>query len=175
MMERASKASGGRSETMKPSQQTRRRFCASTCRVAAVAALGGSLATVLESCGGGSPTSPGGAGANPLPVVNGTASGSSISVTVTGTALANTGALALVRTSAGDVLVARTGADTFVALSAACTHQSCEITGYAGQDFVCPCHGSQFSTSGQVVQGPAFVALPQFHTQWANDVLTITA
>jgi cytochrome b6-f complex iron-sulfur subunit len=158
-------------------KQTRRHFCARTCRAAAVAALGGSLATLLESCGGGAagPTSPSGGGVAFLPIVNGTASGSSITVTVTGTALATVGTLALVRSSAGDVLVARTGTDTFTALSSTCTHQACEITGYAGQDFVCPCHGSEFTTSGQVVRGPAFVALPQYQTQWANDVLTITA
>jgi cytochrome b6-f complex iron-sulfur subunit len=161
---------------MSSSEQTRRHFCARTCRAAAVAALGGSLATLLESCGGGAagPTSPSGGGAAYLPIVNGTASGSSITVTVTGTALATVGTLALVRTSAGDVLVARTGTDAFTALSATCTHQACEITGYAGQDFLCPCHGSEFDTSGRVVRGPAFVALPQFQTQFANEVLTIS-
>jgi cytochrome b6-f complex iron-sulfur subunit len=157
-------------------EQTRRQFCANTCRVASVAALGGALAAALESCGGGSsPTSPGGGLASSLPVVNGSISGSTITVTVTGTALATAGALALVRTSAGDVLAARTAADTFVALSAGCTHQNCEITGFAGQIYVCPCHGSQFDTSGRVVQGPAASPLRQFQTQFANDVLTITA
>jgi cytochrome b6-f complex iron-sulfur subunit len=157
-------------------EQTRRRFCANTCRATAVAALGGSLAAVLESCGGGSsPTSPGGVRAAALPIVNGTLSGSSITVAVTDTALATPGALALVRTSGGDVLVARTGADAFVALSATCTHQNCEITEYSGQDFVCPCHGSEFDTSGRAVRGPAFSPLSQYQTQWANDVLTITA
>jgi cytochrome b6-f complex iron-sulfur subunit len=157
-------------------EQTRRQFCARTCQAASVAALGAALAAALESCGGGSgsPTSPSG-GASALPTVSGTASGSSITVTVTGTALATTGALALVRTSARDVLVTRTGADAFVALSAGCTHQSCEITGYSGQEFVCPCHGSQFDTSGRVVNGPAVASLRQYQTQFANDVLTITA
>jgi len=155
-------------------EQTRRQFCSNTCRAASVATLGGALAATLESCGGGSPTSPGGSG-SALPVVNGTVSGSTISVTVTGTALATQGNLALVKTSAGDVLVARTGADTFTALSAGCTHQNCEITGFSGQIFVCPCHGSQFDTSGHVVQGPAASSLRQFPTQFASDVLTITA
>jgi len=161
---------------MDSSDETRRQFCARTCQLATVAALGGALAAALESCGGGSgsPTSPGGVGAA-LPVVNGTLSGSTITVTVTGTALATAGALALVRTSAGDVLAARPAADTFVAFSAGCTHQACEITGYAGQVFVCPCHGSRFDTGGQVVNGPASSPLRQFPTQFANDVLTITA
>ncbi len=160
---------------MDSSEQTRRQFCARTCRVVSVAALGGALAAALESCGGGSsPTSPSG-GASALPTVSGTLTGSTISVPITGTALATTGALALVRTAAGDVLVARTGADAFLALSAGCTHQACEITAYAGQTFVCPCHGSRFDTSGRVVNGPAASPLRQFQTQFANDVLTITA
>ena len=156
--------------------ETRRQFCARTCQVASVLALGGALAATLESCGGGggSPTSPSG-GASALPTVAGTLSGSTITVPVTGTALATTGTLALVKTTAGDVLVARTGADTFVALSAGCTHQACEITGYSGQTYVCPCHGSRFDTSGRVVNGPAVSSLRQFQTQFASDVLTITA
>jgi Rieske Fe-S protein len=157
--------------------ETRRQFCARTCQVASVLALGGALAAVLESCGGGSgsPTSPGGGAASALPTVPGTLAGSTITVPVPGTALATTGALALVRTSGGDVLVARTAADTFVALSAGCTHQACEITGYAGQVYVCPCHGSRFDASGRVVSGPAVSPLRQFQTQFAGDVLTITA
>jgi len=157
-------------------EESRRHFCARTCRAASVLALGGALATVLESCGGGSsPTGPSGGGASALPTVSGTLSGSTITVTVTGTALATTGTLALVTTSGGDVLVARTAADTFVALSAGCTHQACEITGFAGATYVCPCHGSRFDTSGRVVNGPAVTPLRQFQTQFANDVLSITA
>jgi cytochrome b6-f complex iron-sulfur subunit len=160
---------------MDSNEQTRREFCARTCRVASVAALGGVLAAALESCGGGSsPTSPGGVG-SALPTVSGSLSGSTITVTTTGTPLATVGALALVKTSGGDILVARTGADTFVALSAGCTHQACEITAFTGQTFVCPCHGSRFDTSGRVVTGPASSPLRQFQTQIAGDVLTITA
>jgi cytochrome b6-f complex iron-sulfur subunit len=157
---------------MKPEEQSRRQFCAGTCRMASLAALGG-LAAALEACGGGSPTSPGGGGAA-LPIVNAQVSGTTITVDTAGTPLATNGTLALVRTSAGDVLVARTGAGSFVALSANCTHQRCEITAYSGQEFVCPCHGSRFDASGRVVQGPAPASLPVFQTQLAGDVLTIT-
>lgn len=159
---------------MDSEEQTRRRFCARTCQAASALALGGALATILESCGGGSPTSPSG-GPSALPTVSGALAGSTITVTVSGTALATTGALALVTTPGGDVLVARTGADTFVALTARCTHQACEITGYAGQTFVCPCHGSRFDAGGQVLNGPAVSPLRQYQTQFAGDVLTITA
>jgi cytochrome b6-f complex iron-sulfur subunit len=166
------------SESMDSKEQTRRQFCARTCQVASILALGGAMGAVLESCGGGSgsPTGPSGGGVSALPTVPGTLAGSTITVNnVTGTALASTGTLALVTTSGGDVLVARTAASTFVALSAGCTHQNCEITGVSGQTFVCPCHGSRFDTSGKVVNGPAVTPLPQFQTQFSNDVLTITA
>ncbi len=159
---------------MDSNEQTRRQFCVRTCQLLA---LGGAIAATLESCGGGgSPTSPGGlGGVSALPTVSGTLSGSTITVNVTGTALASTGTLALVRTGGGDVLVARTADTTFVALSAGCTHQACEITGFSGQNYVCPCHGSRFDTGGRVVNGPAVTPLPQFQTQFSNDVLTITA
>jgi cytochrome b6-f complex iron-sulfur subunit len=154
---------------------TRRQFCTRTCTAAALAAIGGGLVAALESCGGGSPTSPG-ANAAALPVVVGTFANGAISVTVDSSSpLTGVGSAALVRSSAGDVLVAHTAQSTFVALSAICTHQTCEITGYASQTFVCPCHGSEFDTSGRVVRGPAVSSLRQYSTQLANDVLTITA
>jgi nitrite reductase/ring-hydroxylating ferredoxin subunit len=166
--------SRGVEQVMDSNEPTRRQFCVRTCQLLAL----GGIAATLERCGGGGggPTSPGGpGGGSALPTVSGTLSGSTITVTVTGTALASTGTLALVTTAGGDVLVARTAADTFAAVSAACTHQACEITGFSGQDYVCPCHGSRFDTSGRVVNGPAVTPLRQFQTQFSNDVLTITA
>jgi cytochrome b6-f complex iron-sulfur subunit len=159
---------------MDSNEQTRRQFCVRTCQLLA---LGGAVVATLESCGGGGPTSPSGGlgGVSALPTVSGTLSGSTITVKLTGTALASAGTLALVTTGGGDVLVARTADTTFVALSAGCTHQACEITGFSGQNYVCPCHGSRFDTTGRVVNGPAVTPLPQFQTQFSNDVLTITA
>jgi len=161
---------------MKVDPQTRRQFCARTCSAAALAALGTAVAGALQSCGGGgSPTSPGGS-LSSLPQVNGATSGSSsITVNVDGTALANTGTPALVRSSLGDVLAIRTGESTFNALSSQCTHAACEITAYSGQSFVCPCHGSQFDANGKVLGGPAPSPLRQYATQFANGVLTISA
>jgi cytochrome b6-f complex iron-sulfur subunit len=157
--------------------QTRRQFCARTCSLAAVAALGGAFGAILQGCGGGgSPTSPGGGSADPLPTVNGTVAGNSIVVTIDASSpLSAAGSVALVRSGIGNVLVARTSQDAFSALASICTHQDCAITGHSGQTFVCPCHGSQFDSSGRVLSGPAPTALRQYSAQFAGGLLTITA
>ena len=76
--------------------------------------------------------------------------------------------------ASGLILVAHTAADTFTAVTATCTHESCTITGFTGQAFVCPCHGSRFSTSGVVQNGPATRSLRSFATRFASNVLTIS-
>jgi Rieske Fe-S protein len=65
--------------------------------------------------------------------------------------------------------------NSFVALNAICTHQTCTITGFGNQNYVCPCHGSAFDVNGHVLGGPAPAPLHQYPTQFANRVLTITA
>jgi cytochrome b6-f complex iron-sulfur subunit len=144
------------------------------CTAAGLAALGG--AAVLPGCGGGgSPTSGSGSNAPQLARVTGTVVAGAVQVSSDASApLAATGSAALVTSGAGNFLVSRTGADAFSALTATCTHESCTITGFSGQSYVCPCHGSQFSTSGVVLNGPATRSLRQFTTQFAGGVLTIT-
>ena len=107
--------------------------------------------------------------------VNGSVSGGAIQVTIDAASpLAAAGSAALVASTAGNVLVARGAADAFTAVTATCTHESCVITGFSGQSYVCPCHGSQFDTAGRVLNGPATRALRQYQTQFAAGVLTIT-
>jgi cytochrome b6-f complex iron-sulfur subunit len=150
--------------------QTRRTFCAQT---ATLAIFGGALGAILEGCSS-SPTSP--SNASSLPTVNGTTVSGGITLTVDASSpLSSVGSAALVQTPIGDFLVAHTAQNAFVALSATCTHQTCTITGFANQDYVCPCHGSTFDINGRVLGGPAPASLRQFPTQFANSVLTITA
>ena len=158
---------------MKKLEQTRREFCALACRAVSAAALVGTAGAVLEGCGGGGPTSPSGL-AN-LATVNGTVGNSAITVAIDASSpLAAVGGAALLQSSIGTFLIARTAQDSFSVLTGICTHQRCTITGFASGRFVCPCHGSNFSTSGTVLNGPAVIALRQFPSSFANGVLTFT-
>jgi cytochrome b6-f complex iron-sulfur subunit len=145
-------------------RSTRREFCAQACGVAGIVALG----SALESCG-----SPGGASAT-LPVVTGTAASGVVTLAVgAGSPLADVGSAALVQSSSGTFLVSHTGAEAFSALTSICTHETCTITGFDTPDFVCPCHGSRFGTSGAVLSGPATRPLRAFQTRFADGLLTI--
>ena len=149
---------------------SRRRFCADACQVASCA----TFATLASACGGGtsSPTSPSGPAAM-LGVLNGRFTGSVVQVTAAGSALGEIGGSALVESTAGLFLVARTSATTFQAIDAVCTHEGCTITGIDGFTYVCPCHGSRYGRNGQVLAGPARAALRQYPATFADGVVTI--
>jgi cytochrome b6-f complex iron-sulfur subunit len=159
---------------MSSEEQTRRQFCRHVCQAASLATLGGALAVALEGCGGGNPAGSGGGSFQTLPILNGTLGNGSISVAVDATSpLAAVGSAALVQSPVGYFLVAHTGQDAFSALTANCTHQACVVSGYRSGTFVCPCHGSQFTTDGRVVAGPAPTALRQYATQFSSGVVTV--
>jgi cytochrome b6-f complex iron-sulfur subunit len=152
---------------------SRRQFCTRACQAASL----GALAAALQACSGGSsPTGPSGIGPAPeLTRMPGTVANRTITVGVgSGTPLASVGSAAFVQTTLGNFLVAHTGQDTFTALTSICTHEICTVTGFAGGSFVCPCHGSQFGTSGNVVSGPARVPLRSYATQLAGDQLSFS-
>ncbi len=160
---------------MSDHERTRRQFCMDVCQAASLATLGGGLVVALEGCGGGNPTGPGGGSFQSLPTVAGTLGNASISVAVDAASpLAAVGSAALVQSAAGNFLLAHTAQDTFAALTANCTHQACVVSGYANGTFICPCHGSEFTTDGRVVAGPAPAALRRYATQFANGVVTVS-
>jgi cytochrome b6-f complex iron-sulfur subunit len=110
-----------------------------------------------------------------LPVINGTVAGNAVTVNADpNTVLGPVGGAALVRSGAGDFLVAHTALSTFSALTAMCTHEACTITNFNNPTYVCPCHGSQFNTAGQVLSGPATRSLRTYPTQLTSTTLTIT-
>jgi len=53
------------------------------------------------------------------------------------------------------------------------TREGCTLSGFQNNRYVCPCHGSQFTTSGAVAQGPASSPLRQFTTRLSGTTLTI--
>lgn len=148
----------------------RRQFCTHACQALSVT----TLATLVEACGGSSPTSPSG-GASTIPTVSGSLSGRTITVNVDAASpLATVGGAGFVQVSTGPVLLFRSSQDAVTALTAICTHEGCTVTGISGSTYVCPCHGSQYTSSGAVVKGPATKALQNFPTTFANNVVTVS-
>jgi cytochrome b6-f complex iron-sulfur subunit len=147
---------------------TRREFCARTCQAVSLLALG----VAVPACGGSS-TAPSSAPA--LPSVSGTLVNRTLTITVDAASpLAAVGGAATVTASTGAYLVARTTQSECVTVTAVCTHEGCAVSGFANSRYVCPCHGSEFSTTGAVVMGPASSALRQFPTTFSSNVVTIS-
>jgi cytochrome b6-f complex iron-sulfur subunit len=111
--------------------------------------------------------------ASKLSVLAGRFMGSTVQVTTTGSALADVGGAVVVESTAGVFLISRTGASTFSAIDGVCTHEGCTITGADGATYVCPCHGSRYNRSGQVLEGPARSSLRQYATTFTDGVVTI--
>lgn len=129
---------------------------------------------LLNGCGSASPTSPGG-DAPQLSSLSATVSGRTVSVAVAaGSALATLGGAALITSGLGSFLAFRTSDTVLTVLTARCTHDACTVSGFQNVQYVCPCHGSRFTMTGSVVNGPAAAPLGQFASTFANGTLTFT-
>ncbi|NNF11629.1 MAG: Rieske (2Fe-2S) protein [Gemmatimonadetes bacterium] len=60
----------------------------------------------------------------------------------------------------------------WTAVLASCTHQGCQPEPVADR-LVCPCHGSEFSLAGEVLQGPAAQALVRYDVTEEGDSLLV--
>jgi len=121
--------------------------------------------SVLKSCSKDSTTDPGGGNTPPA--------GTNITIDLT---LADNASL---NTSGGskiikNVIVVNTGSG-YIALSSVCTHQGCAV-GYepTSGNILCPCHGSQFTKTGSIVNGPAATPLQSYPVSKNGNVLTIS-
>ena len=75
-----------------------------------------------------------------------------------------------------NLIIARTGTNTFVALSKSCTHAGVTVNyDHPNTRFVCNEHGSVFSTTGSVLEGPANRALTKFKTEFNSPNLRVFA
>lgn len=75
-----------------------------------------------------------------------------------------------------NLLIARTGEDTFVAVDIKCTHKGCDVkydTPKGTPMFVCPCHDSQFDMNGIPKSGPATKPLGTYRTSFKNGEVTV--
>ena len=70
------------------------------------------------------------------------------------------------------VAVVRQGGDV-VALDLTCTHLGCTVKA-TDQGFSCPCHGSRFGRSGDVVKGPAPRALKRLACDRRDGIIRVT-
>ena len=60
------------------------------------------------------------------------------------------------------------------AFTSICTHQGCDVYAFQSSRLMCPCHGSEYNTQGQVVAGPAPSPLKKFSVSQSGDIVTIT-
>lgn len=87
------------------------------------------------------------------------------------TTLKNAGGWILI--TGAQMLVVNTG-NGFSSLTSVCTHSGCDRQwSLSNNEFECTCHGSRFTTSGAVVQGPASRPLASFENSRSGDILTI--
>ena len=121
--------------------------------------------SVLKSCSKDSTTDP--VGGNTPPA------GTNVTIDL---ALADNASL---NTSGGskiikNIIVVNTGSG-YIALSSVCTHQGCTV-GYepTSGNILCPCHGSQFTKTGSIVNGPAATPLQSYPVSKTGNILTIS-
>ena len=72
------------------------------------------------------------------------------------------------------VVVARTLTGGFIAVAAACTHQQTTVSYVSSSNsFSCSSHGSKFSATGAVTNGPAVTNLKQYQTALTGTSLRV--
>ncbi len=77
-----------------------------------------------------------------------------------------------------EVIVARTQSDQFLAVGANCTHAGTQLVFKSTENrFYCALHGSNFTTTGQVLNGPAVTPLTMFKVtaDLTKGLLTVAA
>lgn len=73
-----------------------------------------------------------------------------------------------------NTLVVNVDGETIRAFTSVCTHQGCSTNWvFSDSFFECTCHGSRFTTAGQVARGPANSDLEEFSVARNGDLITI--
>ncbi len=118
-------------------------------------------AMCLGACGKSSSGSPGGPSANFTVDLN-------AQLLAVGSSIVQNGVI-VVRLAPGNVPA------SFTAVQVACTHEGTSINYNAGAGkFICPNHGSTFSTNGAVTLGPAVNNLKAYTVTVTGNTMTVT-
>ena len=134
-----------------------------------IAASGGAAAcgTLLAGCG------------SPTPAPSGGDSSSVVTLDLTqpeNQGLAAVGRALALGANALDpkgMLLYRAGETSVLAFSRNCTHQGCTVGEFQNGVSSCPCHGSQFDTTGKMVKGPAQASIKQYPATVSGSTVTI--
>jgi len=80
----------------------------------------------------------------------------------------------LVKTEMMDfpICLYKIGKDSYSAALLHCTHRGCELN-VGGGIYTCPCHGSEFSVTGELLEGPADRDLTTFKTETDDENIYI--
>ena len=92
---------------------------------------------------------------------------------VTDSPLAKVGGSQVVDSTAGKLIVIRSGEKTFAAFSAICTHKRGTLS-YDGKQLNCPKHGSKFNAeNGTVSSGPAETPVKSYAVKAGDGSVTV--
>jgi|SRR6185312_2625422 len=72
-----------------------------------------------------------------------------------------------------NVIIARDNNGNFIALYDVCPHAGCTVQFNGVSQFPCPCHGSNFNSSGNVIAGPATTGLKKYNTSLSGTMLRV--
>lgn len=72
------------------------------------------------------------------------------------------------------LLLIRQSESSIRAFSRECTHNQCTIGAFQNGKSVCPCHGSEYSTTGAVIKGPAPKSLKEYTVSIDENIITIS-
>ena len=135
---------------------TRRQFVKQTFAGLGTVAIGTFAIQILASCSTSNPTGPSDNNDTTLTVDISLAQNQTLNVVG--------GTIALISNDLDDsgLLLIRESQSKFRAFSRECTHSQCTVDAFANGKSVCPCHGSEYDTTGNVTKGPAPSRLKEY-------------